>query len=74
MARLIWTEPALIDLDEIAEYIALDNPSAAKMLVQKIFQKLERLEHHPPCLGARLLLLPEHLQPAQCAGTESAWP
>jgi toxin ParE1/3/4 len=47
VARLIWTEPALSDLDEIAEYIALDNPDAAKKLVQKVFQKLERLEQHP---------------------------
>lgn len=47
MARLIWTEPALSDLEEIAEYIALDSPVAAKKLVQKVFQKLERLEQHP---------------------------
>ncbi|NOZ68047.1 MAG: type II toxin-antitoxin system RelE/ParE family toxin [Deferribacteres bacterium] len=47
MARLIWTEPALSDLDEIAEYIALDNISAAKKLVRKVFQKLERLKRHP---------------------------
>ncbi len=47
MARLIWTEPALSDLEEIAEYIALDNSDAAKKLVHKVFQKLERLEQHP---------------------------
>ena len=47
MARLIWTEPALLDLEEIAEYIALDNPSAAKKLIRTVFQKLERLEQHP---------------------------
>ena len=47
MARLIWTEPALSDLDEIAEYIALDNANAAKKLVKKVFQKLKRLEQHP---------------------------
>ncbi len=47
MARLIWTEPALLDIEEIAEYIALDNPSAAKKLVRTVFQKLERLEQHP---------------------------
>lgn len=29
MARLVWTEPALADLQAIAEYIALDNPAAA---------------------------------------------
>ena len=47
MARLTWTEPAILDLEEIAEYIALDNPSAAKKLVRTVFQKLERLEQHP---------------------------
>ena len=33
MAELIWTEPALSDLDIIADYIALDNPEAARDLV-----------------------------------------
>jgi len=47
VARLIWTEPALSDIEEIAEYIALDSPVAAKKLIQKVFQKLERLEQHP---------------------------
>ncbi|MBN1670775.1 MAG: type II toxin-antitoxin system RelE/ParE family toxin [Kiritimatiellae bacterium] len=47
MARLIWTEPALLDLDEIAEYIALDDPLAASRYVQKVFDRVERLEAHP---------------------------
>jgi len=47
MARVIWTEPALADLDEIAEYIALDNPQAAARFVEKVFDRLERLEAHP---------------------------
>ena len=47
MAKVIWTEPALIDLNEIAEYIALDKPTAASSLVQKIFTKAERLEDFP---------------------------
>jgi toxin ParE1/3/4 len=47
MAKIIWTEPALIDLNEIAEYIALDKPTAASSLVQKIFTKTERLEDFP---------------------------
>lgn len=47
MARLIWTEPALADLDEIAEYIALDNPKAASRFVEKILDKVERLQAHP---------------------------
>jgi toxin ParE1/3/4 len=33
MAEVIRTDPALSDLDAIADYIALDNPDAAKILV-----------------------------------------
>ncbi len=47
MARIIWTEPALSDLNEIAEYIALDNIAAAKGLVKKVFVKVERLKLFP---------------------------
>lgn len=47
MARLIWTEPALLDLDEIAEYIALDNPLAASRYIQRVFDRVARLEDHP---------------------------
>jgi len=47
MAEVIWTSPALNDLNDIAEYIALSNLPAAKKLTQRIFDKLERLEHHP---------------------------
>ena len=47
MARLIWTEPAVTDLNEIAEYIALENPAAARSLVQQIVSAVERLERHP---------------------------
>ncbi len=37
MARLIWAEPALSDLEEIAEYIALDNRPAATRYVRRVF-------------------------------------
>ena len=47
MAEVIWTEPALQELDAIAEYIALDNPAAAGHLVQDFFDKTERLEDFP---------------------------
>ncbi len=47
MAQIIWTEPALQDLNEIAEYIALDKISAANKLVEKIFSSTERLEQFP---------------------------
>lgn len=47
MAEVIWTSPALDDLNELAEYIALSNIVAAKKLTQKIFDKISRLENHP---------------------------
>ena len=47
MANLIWTEPALQDIEEIAEYIALDDHEAAKKLVKKNFTTVERLKNHP---------------------------
>ena len=47
MAQVIWTEPALSDLDAIAEYIALDKPGAATSLVKKVFSSTDRLEQFP---------------------------
>jgi len=52
MAELIWTEPALSDLDAIADYIALENPEAARDLVQRVFQHVEQLAEYPQS-GAR---------------------
>ena len=47
MAQIEWTEPALNDLNEIAEYIALDKPNAAKKFVQSIFRTVDRLKDFP---------------------------
>src|SRR3954471_14354 len=47
MAELIWTEPALSDLEAIADYISFDNPAAAKKLVRRIFEHVEQLRAHP---------------------------
>ena len=52
MAEVIWAEPALNDLDAIADYIALDNPEAARRLVQRIFDHVGRLETNPK-LGSK---------------------
>ena len=49
MAQVVWTESALSDLEAIAEYIALDKPSAAVNLVQKVFSSTDRLEQFPEC-------------------------
>lgn len=47
MAEVIWTQPALQELDALAEYIALDNQLAASNLVEKVFGKTERLADYP---------------------------
>lgn len=47
MARIVWADPALEDLEEIAEYIALDNEDAAKRLVGRVFDAIERLRDFP---------------------------
>ena len=47
MAELIWTEPALNDLEDIAYYIALDKPEAARQLIVHVFQHVEQLAAHP---------------------------
>ena len=47
MAEVVWTEPALSELDAIADYIALANPDAARELVQRIFRHVDQLAAHP---------------------------
>ncbi|MEZ8028940.1 plasmid stabilization protein [Enterovibrio norvegicus] len=47
MAQVVWTDSTLSDLNDIAEYIALDNLPAAKLVVQSVFDKVERLETFP---------------------------
>lgn len=47
MAEVVWTEPALQDLDAIADYIALDDSKAARELVQRVFHHVDQLVTHP---------------------------
>lgn len=47
MAEIVWTDIALSELDEIAEYIALDKPAAACQLIAKVFKAVDRLEEFP---------------------------
>ena len=47
MVEIIWTEPALDDLDDIFSYISISNPQAARKLVNKIYQTIDRLEIFP---------------------------
>ena len=47
MAQIIWTEPALNELNDIAEFIAFDKFSAAQKLVQSVFGCVEQLKEQP---------------------------
>jgi addiction module RelE/StbE family toxin len=47
MAEVIWSEPALGDLDAIADYIALDNLRAASELVRRVSKHVDQLLAHP---------------------------
>lgn len=49
MVRLVirWAEPALEDLDRIADHIALDKPPTARNLVRRVLESVERLMDFP---------------------------
>jgi len=47
MAKIIWADPAIQDLDAIADYIALDKPAAAQLLVQQVLAAVGRLRRFP---------------------------
>jgi len=46
-AKLIWTAAALDDLDDIAAWIARDDPAAAAALVRSALASVERLIRFP---------------------------
>jgi toxin ParE1/3/4 len=45
--RLVFAEPAARDLDDIIDYIALDNPPAAEKVYRAIVTAAERLQDFP---------------------------
>lgn len=42
-----WTRTALANLNDLAEYIAQDNPRAAAHMVARILSSIEKLKAHP---------------------------
>ncbi len=44
---LAWTGPALGDLEDLCQYVSRDNPEAARVLAQRVGDKLELLRDHP---------------------------
>jgi addiction module RelE/StbE family toxin len=54
MAQITWTNEALRWLEDIFEYIAVDNPDAAHRTVEGIFERVQSLATYPE-LGHRYL-------------------
>ena len=66
---IFWTNPALQNLLEVAQYIQANNPAAAKKLVKKIKTKVSRLSQFPnsgrivpeyPASGLREVIVDDH--------------
>ncbi len=47
MAEIVWSEPALADLDAIADFIAIENRAAAMALVQRVVEHVGQLARFP---------------------------
>jgi toxin ParE1/3/4 len=45
--RVVWTAPAARDLEGIGDYIARQNPRAARRIVQRIRARTQALAAHP---------------------------
>ena len=45
--KLVWTDPAVADLQDIYDYIAKDSSSDATKFVDRIFSFVEKLEQLP---------------------------
>jgi toxin ParE1/3/4 len=45
--RTRWTRPALADLEAIGDFVARDNPGAARRLIARIAAAVETLGEHP---------------------------
>jgi len=45
--RVIWTRPALRDLEAIGDYIERENPAAAERTVTRILDQVDRLKQYP---------------------------
>ena len=45
--KLIWTEPAVLDLEKIKEYVSRDSEYYALNLIENIFESVEKLKEFP---------------------------
>lgn len=47
MVKVIWTDAALNELDDIGEFIAKDSHRYAEITVNELFNSVDILEQHP---------------------------
>ena len=47
MVKIIWTESAIQDLNDIGDFIAKDSKRYAELTVTKLFESVDILETHP---------------------------
>ena len=47
MVKIIWTDSAIDDLNDIGEYIAKDSERYAQITVEKLFNAVDILLEHP---------------------------
>ncbi len=47
MAKLIWSDDAILDMEGIYDYIARDSPLYARYQVERICTSIERLQQNP---------------------------
>ena len=47
MREVKWTNPALLDFEEIQNHIGLDNPTAAKRVTNRVREAADGLCRHP---------------------------
>ena len=59
MVKIKWTNHALEELDDIANYISIDSPKYAQILVKQIYEMVSHLKQYPK-LGRKV---PEYGDP-----------
>ena len=47
MVRVIISDPAILDIDDIKRFIGRNNAKIAKIFIQKLFKKIDLLKKFP---------------------------
>ncbi|MBU0694020.1 MAG: type II toxin-antitoxin system RelE/ParE family toxin [Candidatus Omnitrophica bacterium] len=45
--KIVWSDPAILDLENIKNYIAKDSPYYASIFVEKIIEAIDKLSSFP---------------------------